>query len=154
MLQTFPRLVYPAHLVEFQNDVGRDLSRGLYSTTLLKECRAKFSGHHPGKFSVFLRIFLQPLLQCCSTLTGKNFSLSFCHTLEKSPSVSLFVNPYQLVEDEPNKSSLLRPLFPVCSGPSAVLVAFGWVCPSVLCRGQPKKAFVRLQKGTVQSTWE
>lgn len=41
------------------------------------QSRTRFSGHGPGKFWVFPMIFLPPLFQCCSALTGKNFSLSF-----------------------------------------------------------------------------
>lgn len=49
--------------------------------------------------------------------------LSLC-TSEKGVILSLFVTPYQIVEDGLNKSSLFRPfLFALCCGASAVLVA-------------------------------
>lgn len=84
VLQPFPRLFYPAHLVKLQNSFFKGpLFGGLKSKTpaerkwVQAQSYTSFSGPCPGKFQLFPGIFLQPLFQCCTTFTGKNFSSSF-----------------------------------------------------------------------------
>lgn len=128
---------------------GTSLSRGLKSKTLLKENRAKLKAV-PGSQGIvwvsfeYSQGYFYSL--CFSAAAPSQERISphpFTVLLWSSLILSLFVNPYQIVEDGLNKPSVLRPfLFAACSETSALLVAACWACLSLtLSRtgGSPKQ---------------
>lgn len=164
MLQLFPMLFYPVHLVKLQNNVNRDLSWKSWDKTPAQikwdevQSHTCFWGLCPEKVWLFPGIFWQSLFQCCTTLAERIslehwafricLVLSFLFLLFFSP----LVNLYHLLEDELNKPSSYPSRIACCAlWPPVQSLPLISVLLCCYC-GQSKRLFVRPQGRC--STWE